>query len=105
MVRTMSRHTPGPWMAQIAREETGFRMVRTYVLDGASGDPIAHVQANGMAEEEANARLIAAAPDLLDALRKAQSLLVELRAHELTDADDVEVMAAIEAVIVKATGL
>lgn len=55
------------------------------------------------AVQEATA-LFAAAPDLLEALCRAQGLLVELRAHELTDADDVAIMAAIEAAIAKAIG-
>ena len=52
----------------------------------------------------ANARLIAAAPDLLAALRRAEDLLTDLRADDLDDAEDVETMAAIRAAIAKAKG-
>ena len=79
MTTSNSMHAPGPWMVQTVREQTGFRMVRTYVLDGAGGDPVAMVQANSAEEEEANARLIAAAPDLLEAL---EGLLVFAEAAE-----------------------
>ena len=71
----MTNHTKGPWIAQTVREDTGFRMVRTHVLDGASGDIIATIHANGIAEEQANARLIAAAPELLEALVEAEAKL------------------------------
>lgn len=68
----MSKHTPGPWTwgKGIDGEPE-----RCYVTQGIEGRPrylIATIE-NGAAEdfletEEANARLIAAAPDLLDAL-------------------------------------
>jgi len=58
----MSKHTPGPW--------------RTTGLNVRSGDALVAVIVDHWADEktpepekEANARLIAAAPDLLDALK------------------------------------
>jgi hypothetical protein len=56
---TQGKHTPGPW------EHDGDEITST------SGDYIA-TTAYGVSESqaEANARLIAAAPDLLDALRE-----------------------------------
>ena len=56
-------HTPGPWEAQnTAGHDTHGQ---TAVYDGATGKDVAVVY-----DGEANARLIAASPDLLDALRE-----------------------------------
>lgn len=56
-----SKHTPGPWDVDEGDKST------IYELDAAN--PIAEVFSDRSAEEnEANARLIAAAPELLDAL-------------------------------------
>lgn len=70
----MSRHTPGPWKAEAGGREP-------LVLAGLT--PVAQVFALGesiddAAEEEANARLIAAAPDLLEALQDALSWIGKL---------------------------
>ena len=98
----MDKHTPGPWQmgeshetaveVQIAREP--FSRIATViggsrVLRGPSlsGDTM-----------EANARLIAAAPDMLEALRKVDDLLVE-NATEPTD-----LQAILRAAIAKAKG-
>lgn len=54
----MSEHTPGPW-------KSFGRYVNT-----AEGEPLATADAGTIARENvANARLMAAAPDLLEALR------------------------------------
>lgn len=61
----MSNHTPGPWTVKASRY-----VQRQAIVAGAScgHDLIAEVMgSNG--ENEANARLIAAAPDLLAALK------------------------------------
>ena len=64
------KHTPGPWVWTEKQR----------VLNSAHGKVIDHADYEGMwfaryddAEDEANARLIAAAPDLLDALREAEA--------------------------------
>ena len=61
----MSGHTPGPWVW----------VEPLHVLNSAHGKILDHAAYEGMwfarysrAEDEANARLIAAAPDLLNAL-------------------------------------
>jgi hypothetical protein len=62
----MSKHTPGPWKIFGARAENG-----TSQEIHAESKFIARVFMNGNPmEREANARLIAAAPDLLAALQK-----------------------------------
>ena len=63
-----STHTPGPWTIQPAKTGDTFAMIRA-ALPGYSGTrKIAEVTDVGAAGE-ANARLIAAAPELLAALR------------------------------------
>jgi hypothetical protein len=64
----MSKHTPGPWIvAAHEDDDEGFA-----VVGGEYQMPVALPQSTvgGEAEELANARLIAAAPDLFDALRR-----------------------------------
>ena len=57
------KHTPGPWM-----QLTGPNG-RTYITDRADSHWASHCIAE--VKEDANARLIAAAPKLLEALEKA----------------------------------
>ncbi len=61
----MSKHTPGPW--RIKQSDSG----HWFVVSGGTGNPIAQtLRKVWRTEDEANARLIAAAPDLLAALEK-----------------------------------
>lgn len=60
----MTKHTPGPWRARISGDPD--------VLT-SSGDLICAVYTDDLAE--ADARLIAAAPEMLAALREAASTL------------------------------
>lgn len=75
----MNKHTPGPW--HVTTETDG--RSRGYIragepLDGAKMPPaVARVCARTLSENEANARLIAAAPELLEALRHFAALLAE----------------------------
>lgn len=66
---TQSKHTPGPW--SISNEQFRFRIngyeVRGPSISG-SGCVVGWLNANYYTMSEANATLIAAAPDLLDAL-------------------------------------
>jgi hypothetical protein len=59
----MSKHTPGPWI--VSRETTRGQFVTETHIRGPREDHIALV---GPCEIDANARLIAAAPELLEAL-------------------------------------
>lgn len=60
----MSQHTPGPWSATpLGEPETDPRWAI-----GPVGDPMHLVAITTQANDAANARLIVAAPDLLDAL-------------------------------------
>lgn len=72
----MSGHTPGPW--SLIKKMDGFTAVGAQSL-------IARVYSQAFRDlenEKANANLIAAAPDLLEALRKAIAELNEIRARD-----------------------
>jgi len=85
----MSKHTPGPWVL-----EPGSQHRFPSVLIGKV-QPRLTINAGGapMSEHEANASLIAAAPELLEALKTAHAHI----------ADDV-LRASIGNLIAKATG-
>ena len=91
----MNAHTPGPWMAQ------GNRVM-------AAGEQIGFINANPScctAEDWANARLIAAAPDLLAALQNARNVLAGIASGDLkTVSADGPALAQCRAAIAKATG-
>ena len=66
-------HTAGPWTAtRSADKRTGFEVRGGDKLAGADKAPLIARLSNytPLAEREANARMIAAAPELLDALRR-----------------------------------
>ena len=86
-LETKLKHTPGPW--SLADHSLGVEIMHTR-QDGLSE---AHACLHGSYNtSEANARLIAAAPDLLDALMKATILLK----HACDDADALESQFAVE---------
>jgi hypothetical protein len=71
-------HTPGPWTIQ-RRSPAAVRW--DSIIRGSNGEPVASSLAAGYPEREseANARLIAAAPDLLKALKTAIRIANEAR--------------------------
>jgi hypothetical protein len=89
-----TKHTPGPWAA--APTDGGFAV---YEDDGeGNGD---HIQCiPGHPRGEANARLIAAAPELLSALRD----MVQREAYLYPDSESNVILDAARAAIAKATG-
>ena len=84
----MSKHTPGPWKVNYAK----FNEVKT--SDGARVATCSNL--NGLVNLQANARLIAAAPELLDAL-------IECLECEFAVTDK-SAIAKAQAAIAKATG-
>ncbi len=66
----MTTHTPGPW--QVTHEDPTQVCDSDGEMRGCS--PIAQCTVGTKRERKANARLIAAAPELLDALRKLAKL-------------------------------
>ena len=97
-----TQHTPGPWHVGIGNGDGSIfpEVGRTRLEDGGTTlYPIAQVNRGWNAvEDDANARLIAAAPDLLAALRFAESALDAYSGGESAD------LAVIRAAIAKATG-
>ena len=76
-------HTPGPWYEAQDEHDPDILMVTTKERTEQNYAPIANIDVQfSLAfdeEQRANARLIAAAPDLLDALRDMVSDRNELR--------------------------
>jgi len=96
----MSKHTPGPWSINDWPQAT------TDIAIGAVGAPlIAKVPLRDVSlnEQKANASLIAAAPDLLEALKLAVSAL-ERSDYIMMDDDSFDVVDVAREVIYKATG-
>ena len=92
-----AQHTPGPWRVSLTDD--------TVVVD-ATGHEVAAIDGDYNDPDtwplmEANARVIAAAPDLLSALRCAKALLDNINefgacnSPEIYDAADTAVRAAI----------
>lgn len=69
----MSKYTPGPWWFSQRDEQGRFDIGRgDYVLFCSTGGPLPK---DLIGAERANARLIAAAPDLLEALKECLASL------------------------------
>lgn len=87
------KHTPGPWV-QVGWGPYG---IRAGYSQSSVGTSIAHVS-KGPAEFDANARLIASAPDLLKAL---ELLTEEVEEYELGNPD---VLRKARAAVARAKG-
>jgi hypothetical protein len=77
----MTKHTPGPWAIEQFAHPYGRHEDRTITRRLANGNPFRIGRAYNIAgpeETDANARLIAAAPELLAALEIAERRIVEL---------------------------
>jgi capsular polysaccharide biosynthesis protein len=92
----MSKHTPGPW--NLYPNNASDWVVRKMFPDGQESHEIARCQSG-----VDNARLIAAAPDLLAALKMAVSAL-ERSDYIQMDGDSVDVIDVSRAAIAKAVG-
>ena len=104
----MSKHTPGPWgierlhgeinvISCNERDGAAKDMGIVYVLARDVGGMIHGEQFDDRSEVEANARLMAAAPELLDALVDLLPLISPLKAES-------QQVANASAAIAKATG-
>lgn len=103
-----AKHTPGPWRYG-AWEQFGDTRFYISQQEGAPYTPYYSDVASLIAEtvsselvaiQQANARLIAAAPELLEALKACSKMILE----ECADGEHTEQFAQARAAIVKATG-
>ena len=98
-----AKHTPGPWKIEV---ELGSRHYEFLIAkdagDRGRGIAIAETRA-GSGSERDNARLIAAAPELLAALETAYMALIGYLPAHRNDVTDAAIGAA-RAAITKATG-
>lgn len=101
----MSKHTPGTWNIG-ANPPNGEQTIGT-----RQGLMVAVATTGAGVPTEANARLIAAAPELLDALTQCRAeLLLMIDKHNKQDADDgswlydYQTVVEADAAIAKATG-
>lgn len=94
-----TKHTPGPWgildvdLYKTMRAEVG------YHTEGEQWVPIASITGCGPYERDANARLIAAAPEMLEALKLA--CLVMAKGDGLSYHDRREAHEACQAALIK----
>jgi len=100
---TNTEHTPGPWYLDPEPDDSHYQ-----ISDGAEG--IARVEVwDGDEDPEvmgvamANARLIAAAPDLLEALRLAQRALNTAPRFQVGDSDSYRIASTVDRAITQAT--
>lgn len=94
----MSKHTPGPWETDRNNVHTGQIATIHHCLNNDWVEVWSPNWPADEAEQEANARLIAAAPEMLEALQVAE---LALRERGLRACGEYK---QIEAAIAKATG-
>ena len=95
----MTKHTPGPW---IVWPDNNNRLQ----VGQSTNYTVAQMMQTPIHGQEANARLIAAAPDLLEALQKIKQRLDTCHLHVLSGHEvfDSFYMEVIDSNIAKATG-
>lgn len=91
-----TKHTPGPW--SLHKRGPAERYEVQHGIPG-NGSPICVTFCGS--QQEANARLIAAAPELLDALKKTRAALLCADAAGIPVDEE---LAQLDAAIAKATG-
>jgi|JI10StandDraft_1071094.scaffolds.fasta_scaffold488824_3 hypothetical protein len=91
-------HTPGPW---VVCPGTQFEDMEPRVLANGGRHAVASVKLTGNIQKEANARLIAAAPELLEACQQA---LMQAEMDETTHGRKFGWGNVLRAAIAKATG-
>jgi hypothetical protein len=106
----MSSFTPGPWrIDETAHHDCGYGRSSNAIV-GKNGEPVVLFDpsdgeyAEALDPRSADARLIAAAPDLLEALEFMLSVFNETYPDVADDEEDREAWAKARAAIRKATG-
>lgn len=87
----MSKHTPGPWRIATDMHGMGFTPVRG--VEAADGKPVANC--GEWKDAQANAQLIAAAPELLDQLAQCLAVMRDYRTG-LIDVSNLEGLEQLE---------
>jgi len=95
----MSKHTPGPWSTH-PMASCGVWAVNGIHVAATGGDMADDADPD---EQEANAKLIAAAPDLYVALQQILNEYVNVREWNNWDVDGDEAVIAARAALAKAT--
>jgi len=107
------RHTPGPWIRSIGGYQvlTGDSWNTICVFHEGAGEKwkdhrlAEHEDGRGAVDREANAALVAAAPDLLEAARSSMSLLDDaIRSGEVSQLQANQAWSKCKAAIDKALG-
>lgn len=101
-----TKHTPGPWRTGTPYATGGNQCRRVPIVGGDNGpdEEVIAVVGGGLASPcDANARLISAAPELLEALEDLASL-AEAAMREVGEYDIEAELADARAAIAKATG-
>lgn len=97
---SVSKHTPGPWVSHDADVYDGAGCQATHVANcNPDGDMF-------QSTADANARLIAAAPDLLEALTEAVELILRLTSARWSEweGSEEETVGDFRRTIAQATG-
>lgn len=99
----MNAHTPGPWIITRSKMATDGAFDYAISADGALvlAEAFGRDAKGGWPPAEANASLIAAAPDMLAALREAEGELYQVPP---ADAEQERVLAVVRAAISRAEG-
>ena len=100
-------HTPGPWVTDEAVQHAmGGERIFKVIADRPYGGLIADVSAWWVDTQtaQANARLIAAAPELLEALKLAQAWMISVPNNDEDDTEHTRVVELVADTIAKAEG-
>lgn len=100
--KSTDRHTPGPWS-----NERIWDTPESRIHARVEGVPMALAEVFTMrnaGEKEANARLIAAAPELLEVLRKVRDQIDDPHIGVIDHRSDVALVSAIRIAVAKAEG-
>jgi hypothetical protein len=100
---TISQHTPGPWDVQQTNSDARITNIEFNRAESFSSATLYSGECVPLDEHQANARLIAAAPELLEALEE----LIGDRYNPMRESDPIFISARDRAryVIAKATGV
>jgi hypothetical protein len=87
----MNKHTPGPW--RIATDMHGIGNAPVHGVEAADGKPVANC--GDWKDARSNARMIAAAPELLDQLAQCLAVMRDYRTG-LIDVSNLEGLEQLE---------